>query len=218
MTSLSCSSRTRTSVTTLVVAEAVLGHVPSSFTTLYFGLTHPRRALSLTLAGTGYGALAASGERAEFQAQARALADRLDSEGMEKVFVDIAASPTRASFARKDPAAFRAFERRLATHSSPGSAHTLRAIQAKRPAFDGLEDQLRAIETPMLLVAGDDDAPSISATIYLKQAAPSAGLYVLPRSGHMLNLEEATAFNSMVSRFLAAASMGTWGTHDIRCS
>jgi len=91
----------------------------------------------------------------------------------------------------------------------------MRKAQMARPGFPDILDDLKAMTVPVLLVVGDDDdddddAPAIEGTLYLKKHIPTAGLFMLPRSGHMLNLEETVAFNHTLGRFLRYASDGTW--------
>ena len=50
----------------------------------------------------------------------------------------------------------------------------------------------------------------------LKRTIPSAGLAVLPRTGHTVNLEEPDVFNRAVDRFLAAVARGAWRPRDPR--
>ena len=44
----------------------------------------------------------------------------------------------------------------------------------------------------------------------MKRKIPTAGLVVLPKSGHAINLEEPEAFNRAVLDFLAAVDAGKW--------
>jgi hypothetical protein len=50
----------------------------------------------------------------------------------------------------------------------------------------------------------------------LKRTIPTAGLMVLPRTGHTANLEEPDRFNEAVDGFLAAVEEGRWGRRDPR--
>ena len=44
-------------------------------------------------------------------------------------------------------------------------------------------------------MAGDEEEPCLEANLMLKRAIPTAGLAVLPKSGHGINLEEPALFN-----------------------
>ena len=176
----------------------VVGLSMGSFTTLHFGLRHPQTAASLVVAGAGYGAL--EDGRAAFHAEVDALADRFESEEMAVMAEFMAENPFRQPFKRKDPRGWRESTAWLAEHSSLGSALTLRRIQKARPAFAELE--LGALDLPVLVIAGDQDEPSLAPSLYLKRTIPGARLEVFPATGHAANLEEPERFNRALDGFL----------------
>src|SRR3546814_5753709 len=57
----------------------IVGLSMGGFNALHFGLAHPGRACSLTIAGAGYGAMAA--DRPAFQQVSRAAADQFEQLG-----------------------------------------------------------------------------------------------------------------------------------------
>ena len=61
---------------------------------------------------------------------------------------------------------------------------------------------------PILVVAGDEDAPCLEPGLFLKATLPDAALCVMPRAGHLLNLEEPAHFNAIVFSFLTAVEHG----------
>jgi pimeloyl-ACP methyl ester carboxylesterase len=67
-------------------------------------------------------------------------------------------------------------------------------------------------------MTGDEDEPSIEASVMIKRCAPAAGLAVLPKSGHGINLEEPALFNSLLETFLHQVDAGRWGTRDPRAA
>jgi len=69
---------------------------------------------------------------------------------------------------------------------------------------------------PVLLAVGDEDEPCLEVNLFLKRTIPSAGLWMAPRTGHAINLEEPAAFNQMTQEFLGAVERGKWGTRDPR--
>jgi hypothetical protein len=69
---------------------------------------------------------------------------------------------------------------------------------------------------PTLLIVGDEDAGCLETNLMLKRTILSAGLVVLPKSGHTLNLEEPELFNRLVADFLAAVDAGRWSLRDPR--
>src|SRR5947208_12639708 len=78
----------------LGIAKAhVVGLSMGGFATLHFGLQYPARAVSLVVAGCGYGA--EPGKREQFQAEVEQTAQRIASEGMAKASETYALGPTR---------------------------------------------------------------------------------------------------------------------------
>lgn len=192
----------------------VVGLSMGSFATLHFGLRYPQKARSLVVAGCGYGADPA--RRAQFAAEAELSAQLYEREGSEAAARKHAQGPARVQFQGKDPRGFAEFVRMLGEHSASGCALTLRGVQAKRLSLWDLEEALKRLAVPTLIVVGDEDEPALDASLRLKRTIPTAGLRVLPRSGHMLNLEEPDAFNQALAEFFADVESGRWGTRDPR--
>ncbi len=192
----------------------IVGLSMGGFATLHFGLTYPERALSLVVAGCGYGA--EKSERDKFRGEAETIATFLREKGMQAFADTYAYGPTRVQFENKDPRGFEEFKRMLAEHSNIGSAHTQFCVQRERPSLYDLEDKLRTLDVPTLIVTGDEDWPCLAPGIYMKRLIPSAGLLVVPNSGHTVNLEEPDAFNAAVLEFLAQVDSGRWPTRDPR--
>ena len=192
----------------------IVGCSMGAFATVHVGLHAPQRARSLTAAGVGYGALAPA--QATFRAESRALADDIDARGVAPFAAEHSVtSAGRVAFARKDPRGHAEFARMLAEHSSAGSARTMRGVQAQRPSFEELADDLRALDVPLLVVAGDEDEPSLDASLFLKRTVPSAALAVFPKSGHAMNLEEPARFNDLLADFIATVEAGAWQGHAL---
>jgi pimeloyl-ACP methyl ester carboxylesterase len=197
----------------LQLAKAhVCGLSMGAYATLLFGLTHPDRVLSLTVAGCGYGSSPA--DRADFRKDAESVARRLEADGMAKVAEFYARGPTRVQFLDKDPKGWQEFRDRLAAGSAKGHALTLRGVQMTRPSVFELERGLQALAVPTLIVTGDEDDPCLEPGIFMKRKIPSAGLVVIPRTGHAVNLEEPEAFNRALLDFLAAVDRGSWSRRN----
>ena len=192
----------------------VVGLSMGGFATLHFGLRHQARARSLTICGCGYGA--EKDKRAAFQSQSEALADRFEREGSAKVAAQYAEGATRVQFQNKDPRGWHEFAERLAQHSAKGSANTLRGVQARRPSLYDLVEPMTKIRVPTLIVAGDEDEACLQPGILMKRTIATAGLAVLPKTGHLVNLEDPALFNRMLREFLLAAELGRWPVRDPR--
>jgi len=52
--------------------------------------------------------------------------------------------------------------------------------------------------------------------LLMKRCIRSAGLAVLPRGGHAINLEEPALFNRLLEDFLHSVEAGRWSARDSR--
>ncbi|MFT5172834.1 MAG: pimeloyl-ACP methyl ester carboxylesterase [Gammaproteobacteria bacterium] len=192
----------------------IVGLSMGGFATLHFGLAYPERALSLLIAGCGYGAEREQSER--FRAEADFIAAKLREDGMQAFAAKYSQGPTRVQFENKDPRGFAEFATQLADHSAIGAAHTQQQIQKERPSIYDLEEPMRKLTVPTLIVTGDEDWPCLAPNVFMKQVIPSAGLVVVPNTGHTVNLEECELFNSALDTFLAQVDAGRWPMRDPR--
>src|SRR6185295_17784656 len=168
--------------------------------TLHFGLTYPQRALSLTFAGGGYGSSPAT--RKEFQESSRTNAQAIREKGMKYFAETYGRGPARVQLQKKDPRGFDEYLQQLAGHSVAGSANTMLGVQSRRPSFYDMTAEIAKLQVPLLVMTGDEDEPSIEASVMIKRTAPKAALAILPKSGHGINLEEPALFNQLLDDFL----------------
>ena len=191
------------------------------FATLHFGMEYcrkgaPARALSLTIAGCGSGAHPTVYK--QFQTDAVALAERIRKEGMAQMAATYGHGPTRIQFQNKDPRGFAEFARQLAEHSAEGSANTSQGYQGRRPCIYDMTAQMAAIDVPALVMTGDEDEACLEPSLLMKRTIPKAGLAILPRSGHGINLEEPALFNQLLDEFLHQVEAGRWTARDPRAT
>jgi pimeloyl-ACP methyl ester carboxylesterase len=192
----------------------LVGLSMGGFTALHLVLGHPDRVSSAVVAGAGYGA---QPERADaFRAESMITAAAFAAEGAAKVAERYAVGPARVQFQNKNPRGWAEFAAALAGHSSLGSALTMRGVQAARPSLYALTDELAKVRTPVLVVTGDEDEGCLEPALMLKRTIPTAGLAVLPRTGHTANLEEPDVFNQAVDKFLTTVTRGAWHDRDPR--
>jgi pimeloyl-ACP methyl ester carboxylesterase len=186
----------------------VVGLSMGGFASLHFGMKYSARALGLVVAGCGYGAVPA--QREEFQRSSRANAKLILEQGMARFAATYGHNASRLQLRSKDPRGFERFLRNLGEHSALGSANTLIGYQARRPSLYDLAAEMKAISAPTLVVAGDEDEPTLEPGLLMKRTIPHAGLAVLPRSGHALNLEDPALFNRIVEDFFHQVEAGRW--------
>ncbi len=192
----------------------VVGLSMGGFATLHLGLEHPERALSLVVAGAGYGA--EKQHEAYFREVSMEVARQFEGQGSEKFAKTYALGAARVQFQNKDPRGWQEFATMLGQHSALGSANTMRGVQARRPSVYDLEDRLKEMRVPTLVVVGDEDDHCLQPGIFLKKTVPACGLLVLPKTGHTLNLEEPDHFNRFVAEFIGMVEAGRWLVRDPR--
>jgi pimeloyl-ACP methyl ester carboxylesterase len=192
----------------------IVGLSMGGFAALHFGLHHASHALSLVVAGCGYGA--EKDRREQFRVETEATACLIESGGADAFANTYGAGPTRVQFQNSDPRGWQEFRDQLAEHSLEGAARTIRGVQKERPSLFDLEAQMRELRVPTLLLTGDEDEPCLLPNIFMKRCIPSAALEVMPNAGHTINLEDPDRFNQAVAGFLAQVEAGRWPLRDPR--
>ncbi|MDI1286402.1 MAG: alpha/beta hydrolase [Reyranella sp.] len=197
-----------------IPAAHIVGLSMGGFATLHFGFRHPPRALSLVVAGVGYGA--EKEQQAKFKSEVEVVARSLLEEGMVAFAGKYAYGPTRVQFLNKDPRGFAQFKKELGEHSALGSANTQLGVQGARPSLYDLIEPMRAMTVPTLVLTGDEDWPCLAPSVLLKREIPSAALAVMPNCGHTINLEDPDLFNRIVGDFIVQVQAGRWPKRDPR--
>jgi 3-oxoadipate enol-lactonase len=192
----------------------LIGLSMGGYTALQVALNHPQRVRSLVLAGTGSGSERWYTE--DFHKHSRELGDLFEREGSARVAASYGMGPSRVPFLLKDPRGFAEFTKRLAEHDPKGSAHTSRGFQGARPSLYDFTRDITELTTPALIVVGDEDARCIEPALFLKDTLAASGLVVMPKTGHVVNLEEPDLFNAVVGDFLTRVEAGRWGPRDPR--
>ena len=190
----------------------LVGLSMGGYAVLHFGLTYPEMARSLVVGGCGYGST--SGDREKFHRDVEQTAQRIESDGMQTLAAFYSRGPTRVQFEDKDPRGWQEFAQQLAEHSALGSALTFRGVQGQRPSVFDLEGPMRQLQVPTLIITGDEDEPCLEPALFMKRCISPAGLVVLPKSGHTINLEEPEAFNRALDDFLGAVEANKWGPRN----
>lgn len=192
----------------------IVGLSMGAFATLHFGMTYGYRAASITVAGGGYGSHPA--QYRQFQADSKKNADTIKREGMAHFAATYGHGAQRVQLQNKDPRGFAEYARQFSEHSALGAANTLLGVQTRRPSFYDLTAEMARIDVPTLIMAGDEEEPCLEVNLLMKRTIPTAGLAILPRSGHAINLEEPALFNQLLDDFFHQVEAGRWGTRDPR--
>ncbi len=194
----------------------VVGLSMGGFATVHFGMTYPDRTESLVVAAAGYGAEKQYEDY--FRGVSMEVARQFEAQGSEAFSHTYGMAAARIAFHLKDPRGWAEFRQMLGEHSAKGAAYTMRGVQARRPSIYDLEDRLKQMMAPTLVVVGDEDDHCLQPGLFMKRVIPASGLAVMPKTGHTLNLEEPALFNSLVAEFLAQVELGRWLPRDPRAN
>ena len=192
----------------------VVGLSMGAFATLHFGMTYGNRALSITVAGGGYGSHPS--QYRQFQADSKKNAEILRRDGIGPFVDTYGNGAQRVQLQDKDPRAFAEYLRQFKEHSALGAMNTLLGVQCRRPSIYDLTAEMARMQVPTLIFSGDEEEPCLEVNLLMKRAIPTAALAILPRSGHAINLEEPALFNQFVEDFIRQVEAGRWGRRNPR--
>jgi len=191
----------------------IVGHSMGAYTALHVGINYPKRCISVTAAGCGWGSTADAKQREAMKALAAETGKMFAAEGIVAAAAKYADAPMRQAQKNKDPRGHAEFAKMLAEHSAEGHAQTMFNLQLKRPTLWEMEKALKAFSVPLLVVVGDEDEPCIDGSVFLKRTVPTAGLLTIPRSSHNIPSEEPATFNAALAELFASAEAGRWLAH-----
>jgi pimeloyl-ACP methyl ester carboxylesterase len=193
----------------LKVSKAhIVGCSMGSRTTLDFGLTYPRMALSLTMIGIGSGG--DPRDKAAFLRDAEKRARQYEEGGLETVLKGLRVAANRVQLKHKNPRAWEDFGSRFLQHSAQGCAHITRRVMARRISLYSMEKPLRALKVPSLVIVGDEDPGALDAGLFMKKVSPAVRLSVVPATGHLVNLEEPDLMHRLTEDFFALVESKQW--------
>lgn len=192
----------------------VVGNSMGGFCALHFALQHPERTLGAVVGGCGYGAHPDT--EATFREDSEKVAVAFETEGSRAMSQWYGVGPARVQYEAKDPRGHAEHVRVLAEHDPTGAAHTMRGVQKARPSLYAMTEALSGMTAPVLVIAGDEDNGVLETDLMLKRTIPRCGLAILPKSGHVTNLEEPELFNELVQRFMTSVEHDAWQQRDPR--
>lgn len=147
---------------------------------LRFWRCHPDRVRALILIGTSPG-LRSPSIRAMANAQVETMAAALESDGLDSL----------EGGAEVDP------KQHIAAHDLAAAARAL-LIQTT----DGALPWLAEIDVPVLILAGGEDRPHLTAADILARTIPNARKAIVPRANHAATLHKPEAANAIIEDFL----------------
>ncbi len=186
----------------------IIGCSMGSRTTLDFGLSYPRMALSLTMIGIGSGGDPRN--KAAFQRESEARARLYETAGLADVLKGLRKAPNRVRLQHKNPRAWQDFGRRFMQHSAQGCANIIRRVQGRRVSLYGMTRSLQALKVPSHVIVGDEDPGAIDSGLFMKKVCPAVRLSVVPDTGHLVNLEEPDLMHRLTEEFFALVESKQW--------
>jgi pimeloyl-ACP methyl ester carboxylesterase len=163
---------------------------------LHFALARPERVRALLLFSSGPGFKKPEAQ-AGWEAQVGRIADRLEKIGFEG-FAEGRSGGTAIGRRPELPAA-QAAGRAIEAQDPRGVARFGRRIAGPVP---GVIDELARIDVPALVLVGALDTAYLRAAEVMSAKLPRARYVVIPDAGHVVNVEQADAFNRALIEFL----------------
>jgi pimeloyl-ACP methyl ester carboxylesterase len=165
---------------------------------LHFAARHPGRVRALVLVASGPG-FKNPDAAARWMARTEKTASFLERKGFE-AFVHGKAGPTCVGRQPELPAA-RAAAARIVAQDPIAVGLFARRVAGPAPS---VIDELAGIDVPALVVVGEDDPGYHQAAEVMTAKLPRARSVRVPGGGHILNIEVADVFNSLLLDFLAS--------------
>ena len=142
----------------------------------------------------------ASADSPEARANRRNMLALVDREGPSGVARDMMPRLLGKTTKETNPE-IEAFVRRLIKQQSPVAIRTAISRMMHRPDSTPL---LPTITVPTLVITGEEDELiPVDESRAMAKAIPGATLVIVPRAGHLANLEQPEAFNQALHEFLA---------------
>jgi pimeloyl-ACP methyl ester carboxylesterase len=186
----------------------VIGIATGGNLALNFAISHPSMTKSVVVAGAGAGTF----DRTNWLARSKEMADAIAEKGAVAIVESVEAAPQRQALRIKDPRAWDEFIGIIRSLSTTGSENSLRNVLLTRKPVTELEEGIKGLKMPVLVMVGDQDTPAFEPSLFIHKHAPHSGLVVFPFTGHTLPVEEPALFNAFVDGFLAAVDCGRWGS------
>jgi 2-succinyl-6-hydroxy-2,4-cyclohexadiene-1-carboxylate synthase len=189
-----------------------LGYSMGARLALAFAVRFPQRVASLLLVG-GRAGIEDTSERAARRRADDALADRIETEGIEAFVDEWLAQPLFASQRRLGREFVAAQRRQRLANDARSLAASLRSLGpgAQPPLFDALP----RLDVPVLLVAGALDRAFVAHAADLARLLPDAEIREVADAGHAVHLEQPAAFIGVARDFLLRAGRSARSTDPL---
>jgi pimeloyl-ACP methyl ester carboxylesterase len=159
-----------------------------------FALTHPERVRGLVLAGPGLSGFPWSRQQEAVWTRIGEAVRRKDGRAAARLWLE-----TGYMRPAMEHAALRPLLRRLTEENAASWTVPDEETELEPPAYD----RLGSIQAPARIIVGARDIPDIHRIVdRLASGIPGATRVVVPRAGHMVNLEAPEAFERAVLPFI----------------
>lgn len=177
----------------------VVGHSMGGMVAQHLTLSHPDLIAGLVLVDTA--AEVPDGVRTKERAR---LLDVARTEGMEAVFEQqLALNPTPDQL-RNNPQFLNIWRQQFLLTSPEAYIYCAEALGRRKSILD----ELHAIETPTLIVCGENDEPFLGPSRRMHERIAASEMVIIPGAGHTPQVEKASEFNRILLEFLTRAEQG----------
>lgn len=188
-----------------IEAAHLVGTSMGSFTSLDFALNYPLRVKSVTLVGNSSGPrdeAEREGYRQNWVGHEMRLRETQGAKGAVKVLEQ---DPAYQSFQKNDPEGWATYAKNLHSQSAEGAVNVLATLHWHRRSLFDDEVRLRAFKKPVQLVTGEEDYYLVGETnAFLQSVLSTATWHRFEATGHLVNIERAREFNTLMCEFLRA--------------
>jgi 3-oxoadipate enol-lactonase len=181
----------------------LVGLSMGSFTSLMAAAQQPKRILTLTLIGCSSGPCTRP-EQAAYRSYIEDEIALLEAGRETAAVAWFARDPAYRRMRKKAPTRWKLYLDHLGRQSVDGALRTLKTVHLKRICLRRIHSALALIAAPTLLVYGEEDHRYVAPTNeFLSEVIPHSTVVPFPRTGHMVNIEEAARFNRLLRDHIA---------------
>jgi 2-succinyl-6-hydroxy-2,4-cyclohexadiene-1-carboxylate synthase len=180
---------------------SVLGYSMGGRLALSFTVLQPARVRALLLESSSPG-LKTSGEKEARAAQDEKLAERIELEGIGWFTEYWENIPLFQSLKRLPEEVQLKINRQRLNNQSIGLANSLRGMGTG--AQCSWWNDLKALQMPVLLIAGEQDEKFCQIAREMETLFANGSLITIPQAGHMIHVEQAEMFDTIVRNYLTS--------------